>query len=259
MSTDEPLVLIETEDMVRTFTLNDPDRRNAISVPLRRELRTALEEAMSDEGCRAIVLTGAGRAFSSGGDLSSMPRHDRADARDRLHLVADVVELMVTGPTPVIAAVEGAAVGAGTSLTAACDYVVAARGSTFGAIFNRIGLVADSGLHWTLPRKVGPGPARRLLLRGRLVDADEAHRLDLVDELVDDGDALIVARERADEFTRKAPLALAATKRLLAHPASLTETLHAEEQAQVALFETGDFAEGNAAFFDRREPRFTGR
>lgn len=259
MPGDEPLVLVETRGAVRTLTLNDPDRRNAISVPLRRELRAALEAAMSDDGCRAVVLTGAGTAFSSGGDLSSMPRGDRADARDRLHLIADIIELMVTGPTPVIAAVEGAAVGAGTSLAAACDYVVAGRGARFGAIFNRIGLVADSGLHWTLPRKVGPGPARRMLLRGRLVDADEAHRLDLVDELADDGDALGLAHERADELAAKAPLALAATKQLLAHPGSLTETLHAEEQAQVALFETADFAEGNAAFFERREPTFTGR
>lgn len=255
----DELVLIEHDDAVRVLTLNDPDRRNAVGVPLRRELRAALEDAMSDDACRAIVLTGAGTAFSSGGDLSSMPRGDRADARDRLHLIADVVELMVTGPTPVIAAVEGAAVGAGTSLVAACDYAVAARGARFGAIFNRVGLVADTGLHWTLPRKVGPGPARRLLLRGTLVDAAEAARLDLVDELVDDGGALGVARERAAEFAAKAPLAIAATKRLLAHPGSLTETLHAEEQAQVSLFETADFAEGNAAFFERRDPVFTGR
>ena len=256
----EPYVLITEDGPVRTFTLNEPARRNALSVPLRRELRAALEAAHVDADCRAIVLTGAGPAFSAGGDLSSMPRHDRADARDRLHLVADVISLLVEGPTPVVAAVEGAAVGAGTSLVAACDYVVSAAGARYGAIFGRIGLVADSGLFWTLPRRVGPGPARRLMLRGQILDAAEAHALGLVDEVVEDGEALAVAQERALELARSAPLALAATKRLLANPpTTLAATLHAEEAAQVAMFETEDFAEGRAAFFEKRSPTFQGR
>lgn len=269
---DEPLVLIETETVpvgegadlpgaeIRTFTLNDPVRRNPISLSMRRELRAALESAMTEPACRAVIVTGAGTAFSSGGDLAGMPTHDRADARDRLHLIADVVTLLVDGPTPVIAAVDGAAVGAGTSLAAACDYVVSGRGAKYGAIFGRIGLAADTGLHWTLPRRVGTGPARRLLLRGQIVDAEQAHRLGLVDELVDDGAALRVARERAVELAAAAPLVLAATKRMLAHPpATLAETLHVEEQNQVALFETEDFAEGRAAFFEKRTPVFRGR
>ncbi|MCD2187535.1 enoyl-CoA hydratase/isomerase family protein [Actinomycetospora soli] len=256
---DAPLH-VHDDGPVRVFTLDVPERRNALTVPLRRELRAALEAAHADDGCRALVLTGAGKHFSSGGDISSMPQGDRADARDRLHLVADVISLLVEGPLPVVAAVEGAAVGAGTSVVAACDYVVAGRAARFGAIFGRIGLVADSGLFWTLPRKVGAGPARRLLLRGNLIDAPEAERLGLVDELVDDGSALAVAVERAREMAAAAPLALAATKRILAHPpASLAETLHLEEVTQVGMFETEDFAEGRAAFLEKRTPEFRGR
>jgi enoyl-CoA hydratase/carnithine racemase len=255
----EPFVLIDDDGPVRTFTLHEPARRNPLSVPLRRELRAALEAAHADAGCRALVVTGAGTAFSSGGDLASMPRNDRADARDRLHLVADVISLVVEGPLPVVAAVEGAALGAGTSLAAACDQVVAGRSARFGAIFGRVGLVADSGLTWTLPRRVGPGPARRMLLRGQVVGAEEAHALGLVDDLVDDGEALAAARAIAAELAAAAPLATAATKRLLAHPpATLAETLHAEECAQVELFETADFAEGNDAFFEKRPPVFRG-
>ncbi|MDL5158129.1 enoyl-CoA hydratase/isomerase family protein [Actinomycetospora termitidis] len=251
---------VHDDGPVRVLTFDVPERRNAITVPLRRELRAALEAAHADETCRALVVTGAGKHFSSGGDISSMPQGDRADARDRLHLVADVISLLVEGPLPVVAAVEGAAVGAGTSVVAACDYVVAARGSRYGAIFGRIGLVADSGLFWTLPRKVGAGPARRLLLRGNIIDADEAHRLGLVDELVDDGSALAVAIDRAKEMAEAAPLALAATKRILADPpATLAQTLHAEETAQVAMFETEDFTEGRAAFLEKRSPVFRGR
>ena len=270
MTDPEPFVLVADDGPVRTFTLNEPARRNPLSVPLRRALRDALEAAHADDACRALVLTGAGQHFSSGGDISSMPQAGaggatgrldaRADARDRLHLVADVISLLVEGPLPVVAAVEGAAVGAGTSLAVACDYVVSARGAKYGSIFGRIGLVADSGLSWTLPRRVGPGAARRMMMRGNVVGAEEAFRLGLVDELVDDGSALAVATERAHELTRAAPLALAATKRLLAAPAaSLAEALHAEETAQVSLFETADFAEGRAAFLEKRTPEFRGR
>lgn len=258
--TADPFVLVVDDGPVRVLTLNEPARRNPLTVPMRRDLRAALEAAHADPGCRVIVLTGAAPAFCAGGDVSSMPTGDRADARDRLHLIADVVSLLVEGPLPVIAAVEGAAVGAGTSLVAACDLVVAGRSARFGAIFGRIGLAADTGLFWTLPRRVGPGPARRLLIRGHLVDAGEAHALGLVDELVDDGAALATARERATELARAAPLPLATTKRMLAHPpATLAETLHAEEQTQVGLFETEDFAEGRAAFAEKRPPVFRGR
>ena len=179
MTDPEPFVLVADDGPVRTFTLNEPARRNPLSVPLRRALRDALEAAHADDACRALVLTGAGQHFSSGGDISSMPQAGaggatgrldaRADARDRLHLVADVISLLVEGPLPVVAAVEGAAVGAGTSLAVACDYVVSARGAKYGSIFGRIGLVADSGLSWTLPRRVGPGAARRMMMRGNVV------------------------------------------------------------------------------------------
>lgn len=258
--TDDAPLLVSDHGAVRVLTLHVPERRNALTVPLRRALRAALETAHADDECRALVVTGSGKHFSSGGDISSMPQNDRADARDRLHLVADVISLLVEGSVPVVAAVEGAAVGAGTSLAIACDLIVSARGAKYGSIFGRIGLVADSGLSWTLPRRVGPGAARRLMLRGEVIGAEEAHRIGLVDELVDDGSALEVAIERAQELARAAPLALAATKRLLADPPeTLADALHAEETEQVALFETDDFAEGRAAFLEKRSPEFRGR
>jgi 2-(1,2-epoxy-1,2-dihydrophenyl)acetyl-CoA isomerase len=252
-------VRVEQDDSVWVLTLDDPERHNALGVPARRQLLAALEQAVTDPACRALVLTGAGGTFCSGGDLSTMPSDDRAAARARLDTVTHIVRLLVRGPKPVVAAVEGVAYGAGLSLAAACDHVVAAADARFCCSFGRVGLIADSGLLWTLPQRVGRGRAAGLLLFGEPLSGSEAAGIGLVDHVVEPGAALTVARERARRLAEAAPLAIRATKAALGQwPYSLDDALALEASTQAALYESGDFSEGRASFFGKRPPSFTG-
>ena len=258
MSAPGTPILVDHAGPVTTITLNDPDRRNAIGLDTRHELSAALAEADASPTCRAVVLTGAGTAFSAGGDLSSMT-DDRVGSSARLHALADVIRAIVHCSKPVVVAVDGYAYGAGLSLAAACDVVVASRGARFCSSFAGVGLTADAGLHWSLPARVGYGRARLLIMLGRPVEATEAHDWGLVDELCD-GPSLASAVAVAEALAQRAPLSLAATKRILAgQAADLDAVLAAEGAAQVRLLATDDFAEGRQAFFDKRRPTFSGR
>jgi 2-(1,2-epoxy-1,2-dihydrophenyl)acetyl-CoA isomerase len=259
VSTDQQ-VRVDDEGPVRVLTLDDPARRNALSLQMREELNTALYEAMEDPACRAVVLTGAGGYFCAGGDPSSMPVDDPAAGYARLGVLAEVVTSLVQGPKPVVAAVAGPAFGSGLSLAAACDYVVAEPAARFCASFGRVGLIADGGLMWTLPRRVGPARARALLLRGTVLDSETAYGYGLVDERSAPEQQLALAVERATELAAGPPLATAATKALTAgQPVDLAGLLAAEAGTQVHLFGSADFQEGRDAFRDRRPPRFQGR
>jgi 2-(1,2-epoxy-1,2-dihydrophenyl)acetyl-CoA isomerase len=253
-------VRVEDEGPVRILTLDDPARRNAISLQMREELRAALHAAMGDHTCRAVVLTGAGGAFCSGGDPASMPADDPAAGYARLAVLADVVTTIVAGPKPVVAAVAGPAFGSGLSLAVACDHVVAGPDARFCASFGRVGLVADGGLFWTLTRRVGAARARSLLLRGTVLDAETAYGWGLVDERSEADQQLALAVERATELAAGAPLAIAATKAITADlPEDLAALLTVEADTQVRLFGSADFQEGRDAFLGRRSPRFEGR
>ena len=158
-----------------------------------------------------------------------------------------------------IAAVDGYAYGAGMSLAAACDVVVASPEAKFCCSFSGVGLTADAGLHWSLPARVGYGRARLLIMLGRPIDANDAHSCGLVDEIAD-GPSLPDAIELAEALARRAPLSLAATKAILAvDNASLDDVLAREADAQGRLLTTEDFAEGRMAFFEKRRSRFVGR
>ena len=162
-------------------------------------------------------------------------------------------------PKPVIAAVEGGAFGAGLSLVAACDYVVAGQGARFSASFGKVGLMADSGLLWTLTQRVGHGHARDLLLTGRTLLADEARQMGFINKLVPSGDALAEARAVAAAMRAVAPLSIAATKQVLhCRSSSLDEVLAAELDLQPELTATRDYAEGRAAFREKRAAVFVG-
>lgn len=243
------------------LTLSAPQRRNALSPALRVELRERLQAVMSDEAVRTVVLTGAGGVFSAGGDVRQMAeRPAPLVARQRLEVLHDVVRAIVQGPKPVIAAVEGLAYGAGMSLAAACDHVVATHEATFCAVFGRIGLVADCGLLWTLPQRVGWGPTRDLLLTARTLDAEHAHRLGLVDQLVAPGQALSAALAKAAGYRQVGPLAMAATKSALARrPASLAEALAMEADLQASLRISEDHQQSTQAFLAKRPYTMTGR
>ncbi len=239
------------------LTLDYPARRNALAMPMRQALVDAMERIEADPDVRAIVLTGAGGTFSAGGDISGMDVSHLAEGRERFRITHHMVRLLIKSSKPIVAAVEGFAVGAGLSVALCTDTIVASADAQFAAGFGRVGLIADLGLPHTLPLRVGHGRARQILLYGERVAAEEAHRIGLVDHVVPRGTALDAALARARLFHVMAPLPIALTKQVLA--AGLDAALDWERDTQAALFLTADHAEGKAAFLGKREPRFTGR
>jgi enoyl-CoA hydratase/carnithine racemase len=251
-------VLTESRDGATVvLTLDYPARRNALAMPMRQAMVEAMERIEPDPAVRAIVLTGANGTFSAGGDISGMDVTSMQEGRERFRTTHRMVRLLVKASKPVVAAVEGYAVGAGLSLALCCDTVVASAAAQFAAGFGRVGLVADLGLPHTLPLRVGHGRARQILLYGERMGAEEAHRIGLVDHVVPAGTALEAALARARLFHEMAPLPVALTKQFLA--AGLDAALEWERDTQAALFLTADHAEGKAAFLEKRGPCFVGR
>lgn len=256
-------ILQRQQDGIVILTLNAPQLRNAISLEMREALLSHLRDASNDANVRAIVLTGAGGNFCSGGQLQptdgSAPQPDAQRTRRNIAILQDIVRLLSAGPKPTVAAVEGYAYGAGMSLATACDVLVAAGNARFCASFGRIGLMADAGLIWSLPQRVGPACAREIMLTGRSVDAAEAGAIGLANRVVAAGAALEAALDIAGGFTGIAPLAIASMKRVLARgPNSLEDVLHAESDAQPVLALSQDYFEGRAAFKEKRLPVFRG-
>jgi enoyl-CoA hydratase/carnithine racemase len=261
MADQEAQILRQDRDgPVVVLTMNYPKRRNALSLPLRAALIEGLSAAMADPECRAVVLCGAEGNFSSGGDISSMEGVTGVGGRERLHFVHRLIKLLVTGEKPVIAAVEGYAFGAGLSLAAACDIVVAARDAKFACSFNKIGLMPDLGSAWTLPVRMGMGRAKYIMLRGHTFGAEEAERWGLAEVVCDPGQALGEAVALGHELAAVSPLGIGFAKSLLSRmPRDLEEMLRAEADAQAVLFTSVDFGEGRTAFMEKRKPVFVGR
>ena len=249
---------------VATITLNRPERLNALTFEVYAELRDAFDAIGHDPAVRAVVITGAGRGFCSGGDVETIigallnrPREERLAFT---RLTCDLIRAIRACPKPVIAAVNGVAAGAGAVIATACDIRIAARSASFAFLFTRVGLSgADMGAAWLLPRLVGLGRATELLMTGSAIDASEAHRIGLVNRVVDDADVLAEARRLAGTLAAGPAEALADTKRALDEEAALpfTAALETEAVRQAALMERPDFREAHAAFRERREPRFT--
>ena len=252
----DPHVITERDGATLILTLNNPARRNALSMPIREALIEAFESIEADGTVRAVVITGAGGTFSAGGDISGMNVRTLPDGRQRFRITHRLVRLMVHCSKPLIAAVEGFAVGAGLSVAMCCDTVVASETARFGAGFGRIGLIADMGLNHTLPQRVGMGRARQILLYGEQMDACSAERIGIVDHVVPQGGALGFARQRAAHFADAASLPIALTKALLAE--GLDAALERELDMQSTLFLTADHAEGRDAFLAKRKPAFRG-
>ena len=250
-------MLIETTDgPTAILTLNYPARRNALAIPMRQALVDAMERLEPDPQIRAIVITGAGTTFSAGGDISGMNITDLAAGRERFRLTHRLVRLLIKSAKPIIAAIEGHAVGAGLSLALCCDTIIAAQTAKFAAGFARVGLIPDLGLLHTLPARIGQGRARQLFLYNDPITAEQAHAIGLVDETTPPGEALAQALTRARHFHTAAPLPTALTKQYLAH--GLDAALDWERDTQSALFTTADHAEGKAAFLEKRPPTFKG-
>jgi len=249
-------LISEHDGAVLILTVDHPERRNALAMAIRFQLIDALRAAQADKEVRAIVLTGAGEHFCSGGDISGMEVNTALDGRERMRLSHEIVRLLVLGSKPVVAAVEGFCVGAGLSLACASDTIVAAEDARFAAGFGRIGLMADLGLPHTLPLRVGQGRARQILLYHGQMTATEAERIGLVDHVVPHGHALRTALEKAKFLAEQAPAPMALTKQMLGE--GLDRALEQERHFQATLFLTEDFAEGRAAFLGKRTPQFKG-
>jgi enoyl-CoA hydratase len=252
-------VLVETRDGIATVTLNRPEVRNAINADVVRGLGAALDALAQDPGTRVLILTGGGdAAFASGADLRELRERRAADA---LRGINSTLFLKVERfPYPTIAAVRGVALGGGCELALACDLRVAGGSARFGQPEAGLGILAAAGAAYRLPLLVGWGRAREIILTGRIVDADEALRIGLVNRVVPDDRVLDEARALAETIAAQAPLALRAAK------LALQAALHgpgpghvAELLGQAVLFESADRDEGIAAFLEKRRPRFTGR
>ena len=248
------------EGAVLTITLNRPDVLNAFDTAMHRALRRALETA-ADPAVRAVVITGAGRGFCVGQDLTEF-REGAADVGARLRESYHPNVLAIRAlEKPVLAAVNGAAAGAGLSLACACDTRLAADTATFVPAFINIGLIPDSGGSFFVRRLLGTSRAFEWMTSGRRLTAAEAHAWGLVSEVVDAGRVVDRSTEVAATLAALPTRGIAMTKRLFDHAetATLEQQLELEAELQSAATQTEDFREGVAAFLEKRPPRFEGR
>ena len=254
------MALVTTESLaegVVRIGLDRPEKRNALSPDLRAGLIAAITAALGDGEVRAVVLAGNGGHFCAGGDIDSMDGLTPQSGRARMKINHGLVRLIAEAEKPVVAAVQGYAVGAGAGLALLADTVVMGEGASIGFPFFRIGLVPDYGILFTLPRRVGVARARQILLYARTLKGAAALAAGLADELVGDDEVEARALRCATELARQPPFAFAMAKRQLGlWPVDLTAALEMEATAQSACFASAEFAEGRAAFADKRAPQF---
>jgi enoyl-CoA hydratase/carnithine racemase len=263
---DYECLLYETKDGVATLTLNRPERLNALGGTLREDLSAGLTRAIEDPEVRAIVITGAGKGFCAGGDVKAMqdanaagrtrPLMERvAPSRDR------TVLLMRDSPKPLIAAVNGAAAGAGMNLALACDIRLASSTAKFSQAFVRRGLHPDWGGTYFLPRVVGMAKACQMIFTGEIIDAEEARHLGIVSAVHPPERLLAATYELTAKIVQGPPIAIRLARRALYHnqEADLRASLEFETFAQNICQDTDDAREGIRAFVEKREPKFSGR
>ena len=254
-------VLRSAADGVLTLTLNRPDALNSFTVEMKEALLAALKEAAKDREVRALILTGAGRAFSAGQDLKERQGPDVTDLGTELRIRYNPIILAMRRlEKPIVGAINGVAAGAGISVAMACDIILASDKATFIEAFARVGLVPDTGSTWFLPRLLGPAKAAEMMFTGDPMDAATAERLGLVNRVVPADSLMDEASALAGRLAKGAPIALALAKRALnrTYEMNLEEALDYEAQLQSIAGRSADHKEGVAAFVEKRPANFTG-
>lgn len=258
-------ILFDVTDDVARLTLNRPDRLNSFNVDMHAEVRDVLQRVRDDASCRVLVLTGSGRGFCAGQDLSDRavsPAGSQTDLGESIELRYKPLILALRAmPKPVICAVNGVAAGAGANIALACDLVIAARSANFIQSFSKLGLVPDSGGTWTLPRLVGQARAIGLAFLGDKLSAEQAAQWGLIWRCVEDAELPNVVDQLARQLAVAPTRGLARTKEAIygSGERTLEQQLDVERDYQRELGFSADYAEGVAAFIAKRTPKFTGR
>jgi enoyl-CoA hydratase/carnithine racemase len=268
------MVSLEKDKSIATITLNRPEKRNALNMELMSEIDMAFDEAAKDKDTRAIILTGSGSAFSAGLDFNwaaTMGEQDlppmastvrgRMVTHDEKSFLTVLLKIQ-SMPKPVIAAVNGVALGGGFILAVACDLKVASENAQFGMLQVKRGLIPDGGGTFLLPRAVGLSKALELALIGDLINAREAERIGVVNKVVPPEKLMSAAEEMAAKIVKNAPLAVAMTKAAMyrgLHEHDLAAHMDYEVYIMNILFSTEDFQEGMRSLWEKREPRFKGK
>ncbi|HWM84390.1 MAG TPA: enoyl-CoA hydratase-related protein [Kofleriaceae bacterium] len=258
----DPAVSYRRDGAVGVIAMNRPDNRNSMTAELLDAFSAATVEARADEA-RCVIVTGSGSCFSAGADFRAQVQRgaERRLPHERSYAMYEPFLTVLDIEVPVIAAMNGHAVGGGFGLALLCDIRIACRSAKYGANFCRLGLAPGLGISYLLPRLVGASRAAELLYTGRIMSGDEAAALGIASRAVDADQVLPVALDLAGEIAASAPLAVRATKRALADGQDLDVRRAAwrEAFAQAATVASADFAEGVAALLDKRAPRFSGK
>jgi len=260
-----PILLESIENGVALLVMNRPDKLNALNNELATALNQTLERISRNDAVRAVVLTGAGRAFCAGGDLATIGKGREANDAKQLEPILragmGAVLRMRTIPQPVVAAVNGAAAGAGMNIALAADIRIAAEEAAFGQNFAKVGLYPDYGGTYFLPQLVGPSKAAELFYTGDMIDAQTALQLGLVNRVVPGARLEAEVRAFAAKLAAGPPLAIRAVKQTLfaSEKEALTKALEAEVHHQMHCFASEDCLEGIHAFFEKRTPQFKGK
>ena len=258
MSAEKSVLTIDRPaEGIARIGLNRPEKRNALDPELRLALIDGIEAVLEDSSVRAVILAGNGGHFCAGGDIASMEGLDAAAGRARMKSNHRMVRLIADAEKPVVAAIEGYAVGAGAGIALLADTVVIAETGAIGFPFFKVGLIPDYAILHTLPRRVGAARARQILLYARMLRGADAVDAGLADVLAPEGGTEAVALERARELASMPALAFALAKQQIGlAPVSLEAALEMEALGQASNFTTADFAEGRAAFREKRAPDF---
>ncbi len=253
-------ILFEETDHIARITLNIPEKRNALNLEIRSELLDAFRHAAEEDSIKVLVITGAGKAFCSGGDLGTMEGVTPVAGRVRLKKGQRLIKAMVELEKPIIGAINGVTAGAGVSIALACDILIASEEAKFVIPFTRLGLVPDWGQFYFLPLRVGIARAKELMFMAETIDAREADRLGLVNRVVPAGELEEAVLALASRLARGPTQAYAMIKAALNRwPASLESLLELESTMQAIAFGSDDFDEGRKAFLEKRRPFFHGK